>query len=186
MANPKRETQSVSGSDVGSVDEVMGNPTAPAGVKMPDFSKWTSEQVGFAPYWTPAPGRWFLGILTDVDRRDPDFIRYQFQALLDTPCQRGPGDVDSERHEKVMVASGEHFSTSVYSGLKVLFDEYEGLSFPVPVRVQATVKSKTSKNQDFWNFKVDVHEDTKKLLIVHRQKVKAKELESNNRPELET
>lgn len=160
------------------------NPVVPEGAKVPDFANWTPEQIGFAPYWNPAPGKWFVGVLTDVDMRDPKFTRYQFEALLDTPCQRGPADEDNDRHEKVMVNTGEKFSISAYSGLTPLFQEYIDAPFPVQIRVMADKKGKTSEGQDFWHFKVDVSPESRKLLTKFRE---TKKLEAKKtRPALET
>lgn len=161
------------------------NPSAAPGQKLPDFSNWTKEQIGFAPYWTPEEGKWFLGVMTDKDLRDPNFIRLQFQALAVTPCQRGPNDAQNERHEKVIVDVNDHFSMSVYAGIKELFEEYEGMPFPVPVRVTALRKSKTKEGQDFWNFEVIVSPETRKILNAHRAEAKKLKAAETQRARLE-
>lgn len=148
----------------------MFNPVIPEGAKIPNFAEWSDEQVSFAPYWKPAVGKWFYGVLTDVDMRDPKFIRYQFQAMLDTPCQRGPGDETDDRHEKVMVPAGGLFSVSLYEGLKGVFQDYASVPFPVAVRVEAVRKDKTKEGQDFWMYKVQVDKPTKALLTEYRTK----------------
>ena len=143
------------------------NPVIPQGAKMPDFSE--REQTSFPPYWKPEPGKYFIGVLIEKDVTNPAFIRYQFQAMADTPCQRGAADGSAENSELVTAKAGETFSLSNYSGLAKLLDEYLGVPFPVPVRVEAKNKGKTSEGQDFWHFDVRITSETKKMLSKYRE-----------------
>jgi len=149
-----------------------------------DYSNWTEEQINFAPYWKPAPGKWFSGTLTDVDLRDPKFIRYQFQSLETIECHRGPGDESNDRHEKVMVHAGEKFSISVYKALENIFSDYLAVPFPVQVRVDVIRKDKTADGKDFWKLGAKVPPDTSKKLAEYR-KAKAMKGAAKARPSLE-
>lgn len=157
------------------------NPVVPAGVKMGDFTE--KEQTSFPPYWKAEEGRWFVGILIEKDVSDPKFIRFGFQALADTPCMRGPANGKGPNSEDVMVKAGETFSISSWTGLAKLLDEYLGVPFPVPVKVEARAKGKTAEGQDFWHFDVRITAESKKLLSKHRE---AKRLaKAKERPALE-
>jgi hypothetical protein len=148
------------------------NPTIEKG--MPDFDKWSEEQIGFAPYWKPQEGKWFFGAPIAIDMRDPKFVRYQFIAGADTPCQRGPSEEDDERSEQVMVKKGETFSLSVYYSLRDVFDEYlrygAETGKPVLVRVDA-LKTVPTKNQPkCWQFKARISPEQKAALTTWRAK----------------
>ncbi len=160
MANPKK-------SDVSDVK----NPTVEG---LPDFDKWTDEQIGFAPYWQPGIGKWFFGMPVAIDMRDPKFIRYQFIAGADTPCKRGPSDEENERSESVVVKKGETFSLSVYYSLRDIFDQYlqygAETGKPVLVRVDA-LKTVPTKNQPkCWQFRARLDPVQSKALAVWRLK----------------
>lgn len=150
----------------------LRNPTPEKG--MPDFDKWTDEQIGFAPYWKPGPGLWFYGAPVAIDMRDPKFIRYQFIAGLETPCRRGPGDEDDERAENVTVPKGGTFSISVYYSLRDAFDEYlqygADSGQPIMVRVDA-LKTVPTKNQPkCWQFRARLAPEQSKQLAAWRTK----------------
>ncbi len=154
--------------------EVMNPSVGKGGEALPDFDKWSDEQIGFAPYWKPAEGKWFFGAPVGIDLRDPKFIRYQFLAYVDTPCQRGPSDEDDERSESVVVKKGETFSLSVYFSLREVFDQYleygAETGKPVPVRVDA-LKTVPTKNQPkCWQFRARVEPTMKKSLTEWRAK----------------
>ena len=157
---------------------------------MPDFDKWTDEQIGFAPYWKPQEGKWFYGAPVAVDMRDPKFVRYQFLAGADIPCQRGPGDEDSDRHEKVTVKEGQRFSLSVYYSLRDAFDEYLQFSSetgkPVFVRVDAVRTVPTSNHKTVWEFRVRVEPTIGKQLAAWRMANPSKQLAGAERPQLES
>ncbi len=141
---------------------------------LPDFSKWSEEQIGFAPYWKPGIGRWFFGAPVAIDMRDPKFVRYQFIAGADTPCQRGPSDEDDEASEKVLVKKGETFSLSVYYALRDVFDQYlqfsQDTGKPVNVRVDALRTVPTKNQPKCWQFKAIVSPEQKKALTEWRSK----------------
>ncbi len=167
--------------------EGVKNPTAEKG--MPDFDKWSEEQIGFAPYWKPEVGKWFYGMPIAIDMRDPKFIRYQFVAGLDTPCQRGPSDEEDERSEQVVVKKGETFSLSVYYSLRDVFDEYLNYGAqsgkPVLVRVDALRTVPTKNQPKCWQFKARVSPEQKKELTAWRQKNVKVLPRGEERPELE-
>jgi hypothetical protein len=165
------------------------NPTIEKG--MPDFDKWSDEQIGFAPYWKPEVGKWFFGMPIAIDMRDPKFIRYQFVAGADTPCQRGPSDEDDERSEAVTVKKGETFSLSVYFSLRDMFDQYleygAQTGKPVLVRVDALRTVPTKNQPKCWQFRARVSPEQKKELTAWRAKnVKVLPAAAAERPELES
>jgi hypothetical protein len=184
MAKQNKTEETIS--DVAAVDPMMPeNPVMPEGM----FSDHEREQTSFAPYWKPSVGKWFYGILVEVDTKNPKFIRYQFKALLDTPCQRGPGDESDEAHEKVMVKAGEIFSVSHYTGLQDILTDYMNVNFPVALRVLAERKTKTKDDNDFWHFVATVDKKTKALLTEYRNTKKKAKLGSgkqSERPSLES
>jgi len=134
---------------------------------LPDFSTWSEEQIGFAPYWSPAPGKWFYAVPTAIDTRDPDFVRYLFRALAPIECQRGPKD-DAE---SVLVGPGEYFSMSVYYALEQNINFYleSGIFPPLHVTSTKEVKTKTV-GQTVWQFRVKVSPETRALLDAARAK----------------
>ena len=156
-----------------------------------DYDKWSDEQIGFAPYWKPEEGKWFAGAPVAIDMRDPKFVRFQFIAAEDTPCQRGPSDEDDERSEQVLVKRGETFSLSVYYSLRDVFEDY--LRFgadtgkPVVVRVDALRTVPTKNQPKCWQFRARVSPDQKKELTAWRAKnVKVLPPREADRAELES
>lgn len=131
-----------------------------------DYAGWSDEQIGFAPYWQPAPGAFCEGIPTDIDDRDPKFVRINMLATRDIQCFRGP--VDSQ--EPVMVKEGEFFSLSVYEGLKKSFVEFLTCGAPIRCMVKAEEKIETAGGNDFWRFSVKVHPESMKHLVPARMK----------------
>jgi len=151
-----------------------GQNQNPATDGLPDFDKWTDEQIGFAPYWKPAEGKWFFGMPVTIDMRDPKFVRYQFIAGADTPCQRGPSDEDDERSEAVIVKKGETFSLSVYYSLRDAFDQYlqygAETGKPVLVRVDALRTVPTKNQPKCWQFRARLSPQQSKELAAWRMK----------------
>lgn len=152
-------------------------------IQLPDFSKWEEEQVGFAPYWSPEPEKWFLAQVVSIDKRDPEFVRYLMKASIDTACKRGPVD----ESEDVIVKSGEYFTISVYYSLQYLFDTYLEMGCTPVMRVTAVKEVKTKNSQTCWTWKVQVSPEDKKMLTKKRVEAskymeakKAKELNEEN------
>lgn len=148
------------------------NPTLDKG--MPNFDEWSEEQIGFAPYWKPEVGKWFYGAPVAIDMRDPKFVRFQFIAYADTPCQRGPSDEENENSEQVIVPKGGTFSLSVYYSLRDVFEEYLRYGAesgkPVPVRVDALRTVPTKNQPKCWQFQARVAKDVKAALTAWRAK----------------
>src|SRR4029077_3781914 len=81
------------------------------------FSEWTTEQTGFAPYYEPEKGAWFAAIIRKCDMRDPNFIRYLMQAsCMPVKCRRGPKPPEGieDTRPVVDVLPGQHFSLSLF------------------------------------------------------------------------
>lgn len=153
---------------------------------IPNFDKtnWQDEQVGFAPYWKPVTGSFFIGRLVDRDDEAEDFVRYLVQAGQDVECQRGPAD-DAE---KVVVKKGEHFTISVYFSLQGLFDFYleSGLTPWMKISAGEKVKTKTPGRQVFqWKVQLDPA-DKRKVDAARLKVIEAKKLAAaDETPQLE-
>jgi len=135
---------------------------------LPDFSKWEEEQVGFAPYWSPAEEKWFLAQVFARDDRDPDFIRYLMRAGMLIPCKRGAG----EDAEDIAVKPGGFFTISVYTSLRDTFDFYLESGIRPFVRIEAIKEVPTKKTgQTCWTWNVKVSPtDKKKLEFARKEK----------------
>ncbi len=122
---------------------------------IPDFEKvdWTSEAVGFAPYWSPEEGKQFIGRPVHKDESAEDFIRYVMQAGVDLDCFTGP----AEDAVAIKVNKGAFFTISVYHSLQGLFDLYleSGLKPWMKVTAGKKVKTKTPGRSVFqWDVQV--------------------------------
>lgn len=131
---------------------------------------WEEEVVGFPPYWTPELGKMLLGRLLLADLRDPNFGRYVMQATqVPVQCQRGPAD-DAE---PVIVQPGEFFTMSVYGGLPVdsmeNFFDLELCLTPFNKRRLPPNEASQGKPRDFWDFKVIVAPESKKILTARKK-----------------
>lgn len=148
----------------------------------PDFSTFTDEQIGFAPYWNPETGKEFYGALVARDERDPEFVRYLVMNLSNRPlaCSRGPAD----NAEEVLVQKGETFSISVYHQLREAFDFYLDVQshklMVVPMRLIAQDKVKTASRNEVWRFKLQVPMDVKKKLDAIRHELRAQLTQSSD------
>ena len=160
MVAKRETTQAAPNASTGAAGSV-GNETNTAG--------WSAEQVGFDPYWTPDTGKKIVGMLMNRDDKDPTFVRFQFIAANTTKCQRGPADMDSERHEEVTVAPGETFNISKYDALEPLLTEYllyssdTGNGVLVEISCGIKVKTKTP-GREVWQWKASVPPEVKKAL----------------------
>lgn len=150
-----------------------------------DFSQWEEEQIGFAPYWSPEEGKYFVGQVAGKDMRDPEFVRYLIQASVDTECQRGPVD----GAERVLVKKGEFFSISVYYSLADMFDllleRFTAVGKPLTCRLESVKTSKTStQGRKVWNWKMLLPPADKKALTAMKEQVRreqiAAQVEENN------
>ena len=173
------------------------NPKAPANAtnKAPqsatkadeiDFSTWEEEQVGFAPYWNPEPGKFFVGTPVARDERDPSFLRYLIKAAVDTQCKRGPVD----EAEEVLVKKGEFFSVSVYYALAEPFDaileNFTSKGTDILAKVTAIKTAKTKEKNDVWQWKMHLPPEHKKLMTAMKETVrKAALAEANERKAIE-
>ncbi len=101
-----------------------------------------SDQIGFPPYWNPAPGKKFFGKVVMRDERDPDFIRYVIEAGVRHQCQEGPSD----EAVAVTVDRGQHFNVSLYAGLPL--ENYYGQT----VLVTAMRKQDIDGGKSVWKF----------------------------------
>lgn len=132
-----------------------------------DTSKWTEEQVGFAPYWSPVKGASFIArvMQKDIDPEAKQFTRYLMQAGEDLACKRGPAD----GAEDVTVKKGEYFTISVYFSLQGLFDFYLESGHKPWMKVNALEERKTSTpGQTVWTWKLLVSPEDKKKADVLR------------------
>ncbi len=156
------------------VDSTKNKMVGASADDVPDFDKWTDLQIGFAPYWHPKVGGWIFGQLIGKDSRDPEFVRYQFKALKDTECRRGPSNEnegEGPTGESVLVKKGETFSMSVYYSLADEFDYHlfyaSKTGNAVPVRIEA-IKKVPTKKYVVWNFRAQVSPDTAQQLNQNR------------------
>lgn len=137
-----------------------------------DFSTWEEEQVGFAPYWNPEPGKFFVGTPVARDERDPSFLRYLIKAGMDTDCKRGPVD-DAE---PVLVKKGEFFSVSVYYALAEPFDlmleEIVSKGIDILAKVTAIKTAKTKEKNDVWQWKMHLPPEHKKLMTAAKEEIR--------------
>lgn len=163
------------------------------GQDLPDFSTWDDVQIGFAPYYHPTKGSAMMAEIVGKDSRDPKFVRYQFRALADTLCRRGPANDDESEGavgEEVIVKAGDVFSMSVYFSLCDEFDLHLWASAEtgqrLPVRIEALNKVKTKNDRTVWNFKMKVPPEVTKILQPMRDQWRAlKSGAATTRPELQ-
>lgn len=162
--------------------------------ELPDFSKWTPLQIGFAPYWHPEPGKRFFGEIVQRDDRDPEFVRYLVKTHKTEECRRGPNNDDTAKGavgEKVIVNKGDTFSISVYYSLADEFDFHlffaEKTGRHVPILVEALKTVKTKGGQDVWQWRVLVSPEDKQALDGRRDEYRRFKTGEGDggRPELE-
>ncbi len=133
------------------------------------FDDWEDEQIGFAPYWNPEPGKSFAGVPDHIDIRDPEFVRVVFRAIVDIECKRGP----VEGAETVLVKEGELFTVSMYHSmqepLEFILTHFISKGINFPVRFQALKEVPTKKaGQTCWTWRMQLPPDGKKLMAAKR------------------
>ncbi len=132
-----------------------------------DPSTWTKEQIGFAPYWSPAPGEKFFAMPISRDDRDPKFIRYQFKSLMaHLRCQRGP----AKNAEEVDVVKGGMFSVSSYIQLSDMLDFALSTGFACPMEITAREKVEGGQGS-VWLFDFAYHPSVKPKVDALRMKL---------------
>jgi len=152
-----------------------------------DFSTWEEEQVGFAPYWNPEEGKFFVGTVVARDERDPEFLRYLIKAVVDTVCKRGPVD----EAEEILVRKGEFFSISVYHALAEPFDfileNFTARGVDIQMKLTAVKEAKTkTQGRTVWQWKMHLPPEHKKMLTVAKETVrKAALAEASERKAIE-
>lgn len=130
-----------------------------------DTSKWTEEQVGFAPYWRATKGASIIARLVQKDTPEDSFVRYLLQAGQDIECFRGGkgDDEDEDSRERVIVKKGEFFTVSVWYSLQDVFDLYLETGLRPWMQLTAVDKVKTSKpGRTAWTWKLLVDPKDKK------------------------
>ncbi len=136
----------------------MAKPTAektPANFGAPiDTSTWEKEQVSFDPYFVIKENAVFVATFVGRDDEAKNFVRYQFMAMENMTCQRGPNDAESPRRELVEVKAGETFNISSFVALAKLLDQYLDYSADtgkaIPIQVKCTGSVKTEAGNDCW------------------------------------
>ncbi len=145
---------------------------------LPDFSKWTAHQIGFAPYWKPGePGAWCYMKIVAVDNRNPLFVRYHCTALKETECRRGPGNDNADEGptgEVVIVKAGDAFSISVYHALREEFNFFlyarsqHGIDVPMKLTATKKVATKHVEGRKVWNWELLSNPEARPALEKHR------------------
>lgn len=114
---------------------------------------WGEEKIGYAPYWSPAEGACFRGIVLARDDRDPEFVRILMQATAPLVCYEGP----VVEAEEIQVALGEQFTVSAYAALPLM--NYIGEEVFVKAVKKRDIKG---GKQELWIFKLMCSAETKK------------------------
>ncbi len=169
---------------------------------LPDFSKWTKHQIGFAPYWRPTdPGSWCYMEVVSKDTRDPMFHRFLCTAMKTTDCRRGPGNSDESVGivgEAVNVPTGDAFTVSVYHSLAEEFGFFQWLraehNIRVPMKLTAVKKTPTKNLDDngeprkVWNWELLSDPKHRPAIEKHRdeyRKLLAKANEESEREQVQ-
>jgi hypothetical protein len=161
------------------------NPAANPGFNSSvNTTNWEREQVGFDPYFVIDKGKGFVATLVGRDDTNPKFVRYQFMAPEDMECQRGPNDIDDERHEKVAIKKGDTFNISSFYSLAKLLDQYVNFSTDtgkaITVRVECTGSTKAESGNKVWLWDVRVSPEDKAMLTEWRQGHQPSRLKAGN------
>ena len=151
--------------------EVSGNGNAAmVEYQTPDISKfadWAVEQTGFAPYYEPEKGQYFVAYIRKADMKDPNFLRYLFQAsCMDVKCRRGAKPVEAaedpslDTRPVVIVKPGQYFSLSLFFSMVENLNTYilyaSETGEDVEVLIRFVDKSKTSNNRTVWNVEMRI------------------------------
>lgn len=133
--------------------------------------EFVKVNTGFAPYWSPAPGKGFTARLLSRDERDSEFVRYVFEVIKgEVPCASGPKDAQIAVTAKV----GDHFAVSSYATLAPIFDEYMNAGISPIVNLKAVSEEKASKpGQTFWKFDLQISKTEQMALQAHHQQIRS-------------
>lgn len=148
---------------------------------MPDFSKWSEEQIGFAPYWSPEPGESIFATVLVRDERSADFERYILRC--EQPrlmCKRGKAINATE----VEVKKGDSFTVSIYDSIEEAFDFY--IASGLQPRIQLTAEEKIPTNtpgRSVWKWKLMVDPTVRPALDKLRAGVAAKQMSNGKKEE---
>lgn len=168
MANPKTVTK-----------DIVKAPV----LDIARFKDWGAEQVGFAPYFEPEVGAAFVAYIDQADMKDPNFLRYLFQASTDVvPCRRGPkppepedakeGDDSWDTRPRVNVAPGGFFSLSLFFSMVENLNTYllykAETGEPVEVFIQFLGKSKTKSGRTVWNVDMKIPKELQEKMNAFR------------------
>lgn len=125
--------------------------------------EFVEQQVGFAPYWNPFIGGRFYATpeAIDIDKDDPDFIRYVLKSHINLTCYTGPADDAKE----VLVKAGDYFTISAYA--KLPLQKFIG----VPVMAKVIAELDIGKGKTMWDFEVRVSASDDKLLRAKREEL---------------
>lgn len=185
MASPKnRETQSIGKDDVGTLDVAKNGSAALAEYQSPDiaqFADWSVEQTGFAPYFEPEKGAFFVAYISKADMKDPNFLRYLFQASsMPVKCRRGAKPVDEDAPDTrpvVIVQPGQYFSLSLFFSMVENLNTYllyqHETGEQVEVLIRFIDKVKTSNNRTVWNVEMRINSKLQPKMNAFRAKLMA-------------
>ncbi len=145
-----------------------------------DFSNWSEEQIGFAPYWTPEEGESVAFTVLSRDERSEDFHRYICRAEQNqVQCYRGK----SANAEEVIVKRGEQFTMSIYDSLDEPFMFY--LASGLSPRLRLTAKEKVptgNAGREVWKWTLLVDPAVKPQLDALRAGHVAKQMTNGGKP----
>ncbi len=143
-------------------------------VQLFDTTAFVDLPIGFDPYWRPVLGDKIVCRVTEVDARDPKFVRFRFIAVNPVKGERG----DKTHREPAPVASGEFFTSSVYGSIKheliyqLQNSMKSGIDTPVielEAKNMGTVKTGEHVGKEFYNFGMKCSREDKARLAAGRE-----------------